>query len=219
MSFQFNDWYTASLHGLDGAANQLVVRAAIPFELGGVGNIFRVTLPYVTSSPGTGSGLSDTVIFDIAVFNASWGRWGVGAAGSLPTGATGLTQDKWTVGPAAGFVNSADKRNNWGLFLQTFFSVAGSGQAPGVALLNLQPIYSYQLGKGRSLSLGNSALVYDVHNGRWASLMAGVNYGWVVGFAGHKWRPNAEVDYDFENEIGNAQWVFRIGIALLVPTG
>lgn len=218
MSFQLNDWYTASIHGLDGAANQVVVRAAIPFDIGDRGNIFRVTLPYVTSSPVAGSGLTDTTVFDIAVFNAPWGRWGIGASGSLPTGSNALTQDKWTLGPAAGFVNSSDKRTNWGLFLQTFYSFAGSDQAAAVRLLNLQPIYSYQFGKGRSLSLGNSALVYDSHSGRWASLMVGPNFGWVVGFAGLKWRPNAEVDYDFVNEIGNAGWVFRIGIALLVPT-
>jgi hypothetical protein len=219
MSFQLSNWYTASLHGLDDTANQIVARVAIPFAIGGVANIFRVTLPYVTSSPGVGSGLSDTVVFDIAVFNESWGRWGIGAAGSLPTGASGLTQDKWTLGPAAGFVNSTDKRNNWGLFLQTFFSFAGSNQAQPVGLLNLQPIYSYQLGHGRSLSLGNSALVYDVQNGRWISLMGGVNYGQVIGFAGQKWRPNAEVDYDFRNTVGNAGWVIRVGISLLVPTG
>jgi hypothetical protein len=28
MSFQLNDWYTASFHGLDDSANQIVFRAA-----------------------------------------------------------------------------------------------------------------------------------------------------------------------------------------------
>jgi hypothetical protein len=87
-----------------------------------------------------------------------------------------------------------------------------------VGLINLQPIYSYQLGDGRSLSLGNSALVYDTHNSRWASLLVGVNYGQVVTFWGQKWRPNFEVDYDFKNDLGNQKWVIRAGIALLLPT-
>jgi len=34
-------------------------------------------------------------------------------------------------------------------------------------ILNFQPIFSYQLGGGRSLSLGNSALVYDTEKSRW----------------------------------------------------
>jgi hypothetical protein len=140
-------------------------------------------------------------------------------SGTLPTGESGLTTDKWTAGPAAGFVNSSSKQVNWGLFAQTFFSYAGDGNAPGVGLVNIQPIYSYQLGQGRSLSLGNSALVYDTHNARWSSLMLGVNYGWVASFWGHKWRPNFEVDYDFKDDFGNQAWVVRAGLTLLLPAG
>ena len=74
------------------------------------------------------------------------------------------------------------------------------------------------MGDGRSLSLGNSALVYDTEKSRWASLNLGVNYGQVVGFAGHKWRPNVEVDYDFKDDYGNPKWTIRIGVVLLLPT-
>ena len=49
--------------------------------------------------------------------------------------------------------------------------------------------------------------------------MLGANYGQVVGFAGYKWRPNAEFNYDFANDGGNPKWVLRVGIALLVPAG
>ncbi len=218
MSFQLYDWYTPRYHGLDDSANQIVFRAAIPFALGDTNQIFRITQPYVTASPSGATGFTDTTIFDLVVFGAPWGRWGVGVSGTLPTGQDGLTADKWTAGPALGFVNSSDKQFNWGLFAQTFFSFAGNESAPAVGLINLQPIYSYQLGDGRSLSLGNSAFVYDTHNSRWASLLLGVNYGQVVTFAGHKWRPNVEVDYDFKDDRGNPQWVVRAGIVLLLPT-
>ncbi len=216
MSFQLSDWYTASFHGIDDRANQVVFRAVIPFEIGGTRHILRVTQPWATSSP-AGSGLVDTTIFDLIVFDAAWGRWGVGAVAGLPTGAAGLTTDRWTIGPALGFVNSADRRFNWGLFVQSFFSVAGSDAAPDVRLVNLQPIFSYPLGGGRSLSLGNSALVYDLDGSRWTSLALGVNYGQVIGWAGHKWRPNAEVNYDFRDTAGNQRWILRIGVALLLP--
>ena len=82
-----------------------------------------------------------------------------------------------TAGPALGFVNSSSKQYNWGLFAQTFFSFAGKSSAENVGLINVQPIFSYQLGEGRTLALGNSALVYDTENSRWASLLLGVNYG------------------------------------------
>jgi hypothetical protein len=216
MSFQLSDSYTASYHGLDGTANQIQFRAAIPFDLGATSHIFRVTQPYATSGP-AGGGLIDTTIFDLVVFDQSWGRWGVGVAGTVPTGASGLTTDKWTAGPAAGFVNSSNKPVNFGLFVQSFFSFAGKDSAPDVGIVNFQPILSYQLGGGRSLSLGNSALVYDTEKSRWASLFASVNYGQVVSLAGQKWRPNFEVGYDFKNDPGNPKWGIRAGISLLLP--
>jgi hypothetical protein len=218
MSFQLNDWYTANFRGIDDSLNQIVFRAAIPFALGSTNHIFRITQPYVTSSPSGATGFADTTIFDLVVFNQPWGRWGVGISGTLPTGQNGLTTDKWTAGPALGFVNSSSRQINWGLFAQTFFSFAGSSSAPDVGLVNLQPILSYQLGEGRSLSLGNSAFVYDTEKSRWASLALGANYGQVVTFAGHKWRPNVEVDYDFKDDYGNPKWTIRAGIVLLLPT-
>jgi hypothetical protein len=218
MSFQLNDWYTANFHDIGGALNQVVFRAAIPFTLGDTNQIFRVTQPYVTTSPSGATGFADTTIFDLVVFGAPWGRWGFGVSGTLPTGQDGLTTDKWTAGPAVGFVNSSDKQINWGMFAQTFFSFAGKDSAANVGLINLQPIFSYQLGEGRSLSLGNSALVYDTERSRWASLNLGVNYGQVVTFSGHKWRPNLEVDYDLKDDYGNPKWTIRLGIVLLLPT-
>jgi hypothetical protein len=218
MSFQLNDWYTANFHGLDDSANQVVFRAAIPFALGSTNHIFRVTQPYVTSSPSGAHGFADTTVFDLMVFNQPWGRWGVGLAGTLPTGRDRLSTDKWTLGPALGFVNSSDKQFNWGVFAQTFFSFAGKDDAADVGIINLQPIASYQLGGGRSLSLGNSALIYDTAKAKWASLALGVNYGQVVTLAGQKWRPNIEADYDFRDDVGNPKWTIRAGIVLLLPT-
>jgi hypothetical protein len=217
MSFQLNDWYTARLHDADGSANQLVLRAAIPYSFAGAQHIFRVTAPWTTSSPSGRSGLNDLTVFDLTVFDQPWGRWGVGVAGSLPTGRDGLSQDAWTVGPALGFVNTATKGINWGLFAQSFFSVAKQDGAADVGFLNLQPILGWQLGGGRSLSLGNSALIYDFERSRWASLLIGVNYGQVVSAWGQKWRPNVELDYDLRDVSGNPKWVIRVGAALLLP--
>jgi hypothetical protein len=218
MSFQVNDWYTARLHGSDDSANQIVLRAAIPFTLYGASHIFRITQAYATSSPSGSTGLVDTGVFDLVTFNQPWGRWGVGVSGTLPTGANGLSTDKWTAGPALGFVDSSAKVYNFGLFVQSFFSFAGSDSAPDVKLVNLQPILGYQLGEGRSISLGNSALVYDLVKSRWSSLMLSANYGQVVSFWGHRWRPNVEAGYDFNNDFGNQRWVVRAGITLLVPS-
>jgi len=75
MSFQINDWYTAKFHGLDDeTANQLVFRAVIPFSTGGFDHIFRATVPFITDHPVADSGLSDSTIFDLVVFDEDWGR-------------------------------------------------------------------------------------------------------------------------------------------------
>jgi hypothetical protein len=181
-------------------------------------HILRVTQPYATSSPSGATRPVDKTIFDLIVFNQPWGRWGAGISGTLPTGANGLTTDKWTGGPALGFVNSSTKQYNWGLFAQSFFSFAGKDSAPDVGLVNLQPIFSYQLGAGRSLSLGNSAIVYDFERSRWSSLLTSVNYGQVVSLWGQKWRPNIEVDYDFQDRTGTPKVTLRAGFALLLPS-
>jgi hypothetical protein len=135
-------------------------------------------------------------------------------SGTVPTGRSLLTTDRWTAGPALGFVNSSSKQYNWGLFAQTFFSFAGKDGAPDIGLVNLQPIFSYQLGDGRSLSWRARRL----KKSRWASLNLGLNYGQVVSFAGHKWRPNIEADYDLKTDYGNPKWTFRASIVLLLPT-
>jgi hypothetical protein len=54
------------------------------------------------------------------VFGAPWGRWGVGVAGSLPTGATGLSSEKWSFGPSVGFVNNSMKTTSMGVFVRTW---------------------------------------------------------------------------------------------------
>jgi hypothetical protein len=217
ISFGLSDWYAAGGDGSEGSSNQIVFRAALPFDLAGTKHIFRITQPYSTSGR-AGSGWNDTTIFDLVVFDQPWGRWGVGVSGTVPTGSAGLSSGTWTAGPAIGFVNASTPAVNWGLFVQAFFSFAGERDARDVRVVNLQPILSHRLGCGRSLSLGNSALVYDAERSRWASLLASVNYGQVVTFAGHKWRPNVEAGYDFRNGPGTPTWVVRAGIVLLLPT-
>jgi len=216
MSFGLNNWYTPKLHDADGEINQVVLRAVVPFSVLGTNHIFRITQPFVTDSPSK-TGIADTTIFDLVVFGAPWGRWGVGVAGSLPTGATGLSSEKWSFGPSVGFVNNSMKTTSMGVFVQSYFALAGKDNAPDVGVINLQPILSHQLGGGRSLSLGSSQLVYDTEKSRWASLQLGVNYGQVVSAWGQKWRPSIEADYDFRDLRGNPVWTIRLGVNLLLP--
>ena len=102
MSFQFYDWYTADSHG-SATPRISAFRAAIPFTLGGTNQIFRVTQPYVTSTPSGATGFADTTIFDLVVFGADWGRWVSASQVSCPRDKTVLTTDKADCGAGARF--------------------------------------------------------------------------------------------------------------------
>jgi hypothetical protein len=87
MSIQLADWYTFNYHHLDDETdNAVVFRPVIPFATGELNHIFRATLPVITDHAFLESGLTDTTLFDLVVFNVSWGRWGIGAVALLPTG-------------------------------------------------------------------------------------------------------------------------------------
>lgn len=104
-SYIFQNFVTSKFHNLDDEnSNRLQFRTAIPYELGGTSNIFRLTLPYVTDSAGGSEGFSDITIFNLTTFDQPWGRFGLGAVALLPTGSDDLSAEKWAVGPAAGFV-------------------------------------------------------------------------------------------------------------------
>ena len=220
MSFQLNDWYTARFHG----ARRLGQPGRAPrgdsvHAWAALNHIFRITQPYVdVVRPSGATGLVDTAIFDLVAFNQPWGRWGVGISGTLPTGPDGLTAEKWTAGPALGFVDSSAKHVQLGPVRADASSRSPATTArPTCGLLNLQPILSYQLGEGRSISLGNSALVYDSDKSRWSSLMTR-----------HQLRPGARRSgatsgarmsrsaTTSTTTVGNQQWVVRAGLTSVV---
>ena len=124
MSVQIQNIYAGDYHNLkDEDGNTILLRSAVPFKTGPLNHIARATLPIVTESPSRKDGLSDLVLFDLIVFNESWGRWGVGPVLLFPTATNdALGADKWAAGPAAGFV-ARSRKLLWGLFNQNLFFV------------------------------------------------------------------------------------------------
>jgi len=173
MSFQFQDFYTPTLHNSTGSQNVAQFRAAIPFTIGGVNNIARLTLPYVTRNAAGRSGLGDTTLFNMATFDRSWGRFGVGAVALLPTGADGISAEKWGLGPALGFV-AQKKWGLAGLFNQNIFTVSGDDTRPDVNISTLQPILNHSLGQGWSVGLSEMTFVYNWDRDGFTSLPLGV---------------------------------------------
>ena len=215
LSLQFYDYYTPSFRDVDGSGNQLVFRPVIPYQAFGVNNIVRFTFTHNTRAPGGLDGFGDIQFLQLSIMERWGGRLAFGFSGSFPTGADGLTTEKYTVGPSVGYVTGSGI--TYGALLQTFFSVAGSSQAADVAQANLQPVLAVPLGGTKTLSLGNSGLLYDFERGRWQSIAPSVQFAWMTDLFGLKWRPQVEVTHEFRDLPGNPRTTFRLGAQLLLP--
>ncbi|KAE9629935.1 hypothetical protein [Parasedimentitalea maritima] len=183
MSFQLQNFYTSNIHNSAASSNSVQFRAAVPFRLWSLNHIFRATLPYATETAAGRSGFGDITVFDLVTFDRTWGRFGVGGVALLPTGKTGLSAEKWAVGPAAGFV----AQRPWGLlglFNQNLFTVAGESGQPDVNISTLQPILSVPIGNGWSVGASDMTFVYDWEQNRFSSLPLGVKVAKLTSLGG-----------------------------------
>lgn len=217
LSLQFYDYYTPSSYGADGSGNQLVFRPVIPYRAFGVDNIIRVTITHNTSSPMGSSGFGDIQLLQLSIVERWGGRFAYGLSGSVPVGADEFTNDKWTLGPAAAYVTSSAGGITYGALAQTFFSIAGDDKARDVAQIALQPVMAIPLGGTRTLSLGNSGVLYDIERSRWASVAPSLQFSWLTDLWGLKWRPGIEVTHEFRDLPGNPRTTYRLGVQLLLP--
>jgi hypothetical protein len=218
MSVQLADWYTAKIHGLDDAdANTVVLRSAIPFQTGDLNHIFRATVPFITDHPALDSGLSDMTLFDLIVFNQSWGRWGVGPVALLPTGGSKRGAEQWALGPAVGFTARKGKLL-WGAFNQNLFTYAGDDDRPPVNASVLQPIISCGLGHGWSMGCSEMTFTYDYEAGRWASLPLGAKVAKLVKFGKLPVQFSLQYEHDFADYQGAPQDTIRFAMKFLFPT-
>ncbi len=216
MSLQIYDSYTTNFHKLSGSANTVVFRPVIPFKLGDTNNILRITVPIITSNPVLDSGLSDLTIFNLVVFNESWGRWGVGPVALIPTGGANRGAEKWAVGPAIGFTAMQGKLL-WGLFNQNLFSFAGDSDRQNVNLSILQPILFYGLGNGWSIGNSEMSITYDWEASRFSSLPLGIKIGKLVKLGTQPLQFSFQYEHDFANdEIAPANTI-QFNLKILFP--
>lgn len=218
MSVQIADWYNADIHGLpDEDANTVVVRSAIPFQTGDLRHIFRITVPIITKNPALDTGLSDMTLFDLMVFNQSWGRWGIGPVALLPTGGSSRGAEQWALGPAVGFTARQDKLL-YGVFNQNLFTYAGDDHRNPVNASVLQPILNYGLGHGWAVGCSEMTCTYDYEDGRWASLPLGASISKLVKFGKLPVQFSLQYEHDFADERGTPEDTFRFAVKFLFPT-
>lgn len=220
MSFQLNDWYTSNFHNLPGeTSNNVVLRAAIPFKTGNLNHIFRATVPIITDHPALSDGLSDISLFDLVVFNESWGRWGVGPVALFPTGGSKSGTEKWAAGPAVGFTMPKGKLL-LGVFNQNLFTYAGDDKRTDVDVSIIQPIVNYSLGNGWSVAVSDMNITYDWEASRWSSLPLGGKISKLVKFDGTPIQFSAQYEHDFADDgVVGPEDIFRFTMKVLMPSG
>ena len=211
MAVQLIDNYTSDFYNAyeGDTANSVSFRAAYPYKWGESNHIARVTLPSVTDSPSGNTGIQDMTLFDMTVFPAEWGRFGLGVVGAVPL-ADG--NDQWSLGPAFGFVNNTlTKGLNIGVFNQNLFRVAGSDNRPYTRVSSLQPILNYSIGGGWNIGTGDTQYIYDWESSQWASLPIGLQVGKLVKFDQLPVMFSVQYVHNFADEV-------NMGNGLFAPT-
>ena len=219
MAFQLQGFHSYRLHNLDDeTASRLQVRAAIPWELAGTSNIARLTLPYVTDTPGGAEGFADATIFNLTTFTQPWGRWGLGVVALLPTGEPDLSAEKWALGPAAGFTVQAGDLL-WGAFNQNLFTVDGDPDKPDVNISTLQPIFNIGLGNGWSTGLSEMVFTYDHDAGEFVTLPLGAKLSKLARLGTTPLQVTGSYEHDFHDEGFGPADTLSVTVKLLLPKG
>jgi len=211
MAVQVIDGYISDFYNSpeDETGNSVSLRVAYPYTFGETKHILRVTQPYTTKSPSGESGFEDMTLFDMALYPASWGRFGVGIVSSIPL-AEGNKQ--WSVGPAVGFVNnSLAKGVNIGLFNQNLFRIAGDDNRDYTRMSSFQPIVNYSIGGGWNVGGGDMQFIYDWSASQWVSLPIALQVGKLIKFGDLPVNISAQYQHNFADEV-------TLGNGLYAPT-
>ena len=218
MSVQLQYNYVGDYHRLDDEnASTVLLRSAVPFATGSINHIARATLPVVTDSPSGKRGLSDLVLFDLVVFNESWGRWGIGPVLLFPTASNdALGAEKWAAGPALGFVASQPGLL-LGLFNQNLFSYAGDDDRDDVNVSILQPIVNYSLPDKWSLGTSEMNITYDWEESKWTALPLGIKLARLTRLGGVPVQFAGSYEYNFADDDVAPEWTLNVTVKLLFP--
>lgn len=204
--------YTGGYHGngvgMEDETTSITFRPAIPFTFLDHPNLLRLTVPYQLGGRGE-EGFGAVSVFDLFMFNHSWGRWGFGPLLNFDT--TGDLPDSFASGPAVGLVANAGKKLKLGLFSQNLF-------AGDTAISQLQPVIAYQLGGGWSLSAGDLQYVYDWNASQWMSAPIGFQIGKVTKFGALPVRFAANPQYNLIDREGLNEWSVSLTFTALFPS-
>lgn len=210
LAINFINDFRSSYYDSDDSGYEVRFQPVIPFNAWGYGNILRVVVPYQVGGPGN-EGLKNVSVFDLVVFPQDWGRFGVGPVASM-TQSDSETASKFAIGPAIGGVAQISETWSAGAFNQNLFG-------NDVAISQFQPIVTYQMGGGWSLSAGDLQFVYDWNGGRFVSVPLGFQIGVVTDEFGQPIRFSVNPQWNLKNIEGANKTKVIFTVTILAPAG
>lgn len=235
-AFQVVYRYNSSFHNVpDINQSSLNLMPIIPFKIGNLPNIMRISASYVLSAPDFGvlndvppstpinqvpynkiTGLQDIAIVDGVIFPQSFGALGVGPVIVLPTATDpALGNGKWLLGPAVFAIVRMGSLQLGGLF-QGFFSIAGSPSRPPVDNISLQPFGSVGLPDDWSIGMSEITYGYDTRRGKWTSVPFGLRVERLFVFGDLPARIYFDTEYNFLSSAIVPKWTFRLAFVPLL---
>ena len=195
---QFRNLLFPSVEGTDGATNALEIQPVLPigpFASFRYLQLIKITLPFPSlPSPVNAAGVGDLQVFDVFVFKASWGQWGLGPALVFPTASDDALGDgKWQAGPAMALMYTRIKNLMAGAVVQNPMSFAGNSDRPGVNALIITPTLTYNLEDGWFVGLSDYDWEFDWKHGGDATFVLGPQFGRVFHIGHHAFSASIEV--------------------------
>lgn len=220
ITVNLHDYYIPELAGADGEVNQALLRALVPLKVGGVGQLFRMTLPLVTTPTpeGTVTDLGDLTLIDLVPFRAGKVEVALGPVLVAPTGGEATGSGKWQAG-AAGIVIAPEKWGILGSLVTYQHSFAGDDDRADVSLLTMQPLVIYNLPKGWYLR-STGVWTFDLEK-KGDYIPLGLGIGKVLPQkSGTTINLFVEPQYTVWNDgIGTPRWQIFAGVNLQFPVG
>ncbi|WP_413578182.1 hypothetical protein ACLVWU_06530 [Bdellovibrio sp. HCB290] len=149
----FHDYIQSSVFGTDETLNTAYLRIVSPMMIGGLPQLMRMTIPYMSAAPetptSTTSGIGDVSIFDIFLLSKVDGvEFGVGPLLVMPTASKDETgAGKWQAG-AAGIVMSPQSWGMLGALITYQHDFAGDSDRPTQNIATAQPFLLWNLPQG-----------------------------------------------------------------------
>ena len=232
VQLQFQNNSVIESNAGDGYSNAFVVQPVIPWGIGKVNILSRITFPLLINTPdlpdpvGHEHGTGDTVALNFATFNVGKGTFWQGMIGpgltfTIPTASSDFTgEGKYQAGPGFVYLNTGTKGLQWGVFFYQQWSFAdGSNEdnRRNVSKFYIQPIITKHFSKGRYIALQDFLWTMDSKdNNRW-SLPTGLRFGQVRALGKQKVNLFIEPWYDISGNNNGNEWGIKFNLTLLFP--